>query len=251
MKQIILNLRYGFAPASLVNFLYFGGVLITFDDIESGYQFAKLAFKLAERPIPMFHKARCFLGEYACIDHWKQDLKKTTQKLSNSYRMCMDAGDPEYASYSTIWHAIFLMAVGTDLRDLQQSFVQSLQLTERLKNNTGIYIIRICSQFVNKLRNPKEDFSLQPGPYNDEKRLLDLLYTSNDGASIHLLFFTKLMLAYLWQDIPSALEYGKTAKKHLYNAMTPVTVVLIYFYYTLASVGLYPTNAQISTESNY
>jgi len=242
IEQVLLNLRYGFSPASPLNFTYCGGIFFTFDDFKSGYRMVNFARNLSSRLISKQDIARALLGPTFSVRHFDTDLKSIPAECEKCYHIAMDAGDPEWASYSSLFVVIYSMAAGIHLQALEYKISQYLKLlTQRLKSFLAIHSVGIFSQFVYELRNAKAVSYQNSTPYYDDpKKYLNLLLSAKDGATVNYFCVTRLIIAYLWQDIPTALEYGKIAKKYVYHPMTPVTLVYLYFYYTLARLAYIP-----------
>src|SRR4028118_780834 len=69
-------------------------------NIDSGYQFGKLAVNLVEKFAAKELKAKIDFHFNCLIKHWKEHIKKTTQPLLEAFKAGLETGDIEYSCYS-------------------------------------------------------------------------------------------------------------------------------------------------------
>ncbi|MHC5731766.1 MAG: hypothetical protein ACYTXY_48350, partial [Nostoc sp.] len=86
LKQIELSLKYGNAPLSAFGYSNYGLILSGLvGDIESGYQFGKLAASLVDKLNAKDVQAKITLGFNTTIRHWKEHSREVLKPLLEGY----------------------------------------------------------------------------------------------------------------------------------------------------------------------
>ena len=102
LKQVNLSLKYGNTAMSGYAYASYGLILCSeaIGDIETGYEFGKLALKVGEKFKDKKFKAKTIFIVNYFIKHWKEHLKETLNPLLEAYTIGLETGDLEYAAYS-------------------------------------------------------------------------------------------------------------------------------------------------------
>ncbi|MCA1993527.1 MAG: serine/threonine-protein kinase PknK, partial [Coleofasciculus sp. S288] len=120
-KQINLSVNYGNAIESACGYAAYGLFLCGIvGDIESGYQFGKLALRLLEQFDTPDLKAMTINVVYNFIMHWKESIRVTLNPLREAYRIGLETGDLEFAAYSAHVRSVKLYLIGQELTSLEQ-----------------------------------------------------------------------------------------------------------------------------------
>ena len=120
VQQINLSIQYGNAPLSAFAYSVYGFILCgVVGDIESGYQFGKLAqsllskFQNKEVAVKVHETFNQFIGL------WKEHLKERLKPLQEVYLTGVEIGDLEFAAYGLYAYSNTAYFTGKELTGLE------------------------------------------------------------------------------------------------------------------------------------
>ncbi len=231
LKLIELSIKYG--NTALSSFAYAGYGLIlcgAVGDIEGGYRFGKLALVLVDQFNAKELKAKTFYVFEYFIRHWKEHLKETSKTLLEAFQIGLETGDLEFAAFSITCRSTNLYYSGQELSKIEKIFSKNDKPIRQLRQDSSFYIHGIFWQVVLNLlgRETNNPWDLKGAVYDEEKELKIYSELRNDNA-IETLYFNKLILAYLFQDFPRALEYATKVEKYI-KGLTGVGTSLVPFF---------------------
>ncbi|WP_413200993.1 ATP-binding protein, partial [Nostoc piscinale] len=115
-KKIHISMKYGNAPSSAYAYVNYGVILCgLIGDIESGFEFGKLAINLLEKFNAKENKAKTILTFHGVIRHWKEHAQKGLQPLLEGYSTGLETGDLEYASFALYNYSSSSYFIGREL----------------------------------------------------------------------------------------------------------------------------------------
>jgi signal transduction histidine kinase len=209
-------------------------------DIDSGYQFGKLALNLLGRLNAKKIQAKTLLVVHAFITHWKNHIRETLNPLQDGYQSGIENGDLEFAGYSALTHCQYGYFTGQSLSELEQKMVSYIQALEQLNQSVSANWLKIYLQSVENLSSTCALPQSLIGQVYDESKMLPLLQQANDRYGLFNVYTNKVVLAYLFEDFSQALESGTLAEQYLDGATGHVGVAILYFYHSLAQLMVYP-----------
>ena len=115
-KQMHLLLRYGHTPFS-PSILGSMGLLLcgAVGDLDTGYRLGLVALRLLEKSPNNPHKGRTVYLFNHFVRHWKEHLNTTLGSIQEAYRLCLEAGDLEWASNAGVAYCQHLFLSGAEL----------------------------------------------------------------------------------------------------------------------------------------
>ncbi len=238
-KQVNLSLQYGNTTSSAFAYVTYGLILCgVMGDIESGYQFGKLAESLLNNSNKEI-KAKIIQTFNAHVKHWKEDSHKILKHFIESYRAGMESGDLEFASLSINAYSYFSYFMGIQLQDLEMEIKNYNNYVKLIKQETIYNWNQIYQQCIsNLLGMTKKTYELS-GDLYDENKMLPIHIEANDRVALSYLFLNKLHLCYLFQQLPQAIENTKLAEKYLDAATGKFIVPVFYLYDSLTWLAVY------------
>ncbi len=241
LKQIELSLKYGNAPLSAFGYSNYGLILSGLvGDIESSYQFGKLAATLVDKFNAKEVKAKIMLVFYTSIWHWKQHIRLILKPLLEAYSAGIEIGDLEYTAYYLNAYSYSSYFIGKELSGLEREIATYSNVIRKINQKTIFNWIIIHRQSVlNLLGNVANPCHLVGEAY-DEEKMLPLYLDANDIMGIFYLYVSKLHLCYLFQEYPSALENATLAEKYLQGGIGQQVTPIFYLYDSLAQLAVYP-----------
>jgi predicted ATPase/signal transduction histidine kinase/tRNA A-37 threonylcarbamoyl transferase component Bud32 len=248
-KQVNLSVKHGNIAASTVAYAYYAAILCGgMTDIETGYQFGKLALNLSEQ----FHAAKEFTYRasfivHACVIHWKENVRENLEvSLRGLYSGLLEAGALEFAGYCAYCYCYNLYLMGRQLEELEGEMTAYSDALRQLKLATSLSYNETYRQTVLNLMSGSENPCYLIGESCDEQKLLPFLTQTNDITGIFHLYFNKFILSYLFGQFAEAAENAEMAEKYLSGVTGTILVAVFYFYDSLVQLSRY---AHVSHES--
>ncbi|MBG1266113.1 ATP-binding sensor histidine kinase [Nostoc sp. WHI] len=240
LKKIELSLKYGNAPLSALGYSNYGLILSSLVvDIESGYQFGKLAVNLADKRNAKDVKAKVMLGFNTTIRPWKEHIREVLKPLLESYYTALEIGDLEYAAYYLHSYSYSSYFIGKELTELEREMLTYRNIIKQINQKTVFNWITIYQQSVlNLLGNVVNPCHLIGEAY-DEEKMLPLYLDTKDVMGIFYLYVSKIHLCYLFQEYSSALENANLAEKYLQGGIGQQVTPIFYLYDSLAQLAVY------------
>jgi PAS domain S-box-containing protein len=239
--EINLLVKYGNSPESAFVYATYGLILCGIvGDIDSGYQFGLLALKLSERAKIKAVRTRTIHLVEGFIRAWKEHGKTTLTPLLEAYKKGLENGDLEFAAYSIFVHFSNTYCVGEELAKLEQQMALYSHALARLKQKTAFNYNEIFRQVILNLRGKTENPCRLVGESYNEEVMLQQHLKVNDTTALCHIYLHKLILCYLFQDYPQAVENATTVPKYLAGVTASLLVPLFSFYDSLARLALFP-----------
>lgn len=241
-EEINLLVKYGNAFDSAFVYAAYGMILCGIvGDIDSGYQFGQLALKTLDKFNIKGKETRVLHLINGFIRHWKEHGNQTLKPLAEAYKLGRENGDLEFASYSTFMHSLNAYCVGENLIELEQQVCLYSDTINKLKQQTILNYIQILHQAVSQLMNKsKGEYSCQlMGEFYNEERMLPIHLEVNDQSAICNVHIHKLVLCYLFQKYPEAVNNATIVPKYLASVTGSLLVPLFYLYDSLARLAVF------------
>jgi predicted ATPase/two-component sensor histidine kinase/tRNA A-37 threonylcarbamoyl transferase component Bud32 len=242
LKQVILSIQYGNTSISPFSYAVYGLILAGVAlDIDAGYQFSQLAFHLLERLNFGQIRAKTLLPIHAGTQYWKEHLRDTLQPLQGCYQAGVDNGDLEFAGYTALHYCDQAFFVGMPLPDLtikMLAYRQNLVSLSQIRNADAIAIFQ---QATLNLTSTTDNPGIFIGTAYDESHHLPLLQQVGDLQVLFLLYLSKLIVSYIFQDHESAIAYADAAALYIHGVAGQVSVAFFRFYDSLARLAIYTT----------
>ncbi len=137
LEMVNLSIKHGNSALSPFGYAGYGTILCSVvGDIESGYQFGKLALNLLSRFDDRLIKAKTIFIVYDLVIHWKEHIKETLEPLLNSYTIGVENGDLEFASVGAQNYCEHSFYIGTELKKCQREMAAYAEAIANLKQIT-------------------------------------------------------------------------------------------------------------------
>jgi len=238
-KQVNLSVKHGNTPVSSYIYATYGLILSgeLVNDVDSGYQFGKLALHLLDKFKAKELKARTLFVVNYFIRHWHEHLRETLTPLLDAYLIGLETGDLEYATYSACVYSYYSLVMGKELTRLEREMAMYSNAFKQLNQETLFYYNQLNRQVVLNLMDRAENRCRLIGESYDEVKMLPIHLEANTTNICHSIYFYKLYLGYLFQDYQQALENAALVEKYLKSAVGAVP--LSHFYNSLVHLAIY------------
>ncbi|MBD2440396.1 ATP-binding sensor histidine kinase [Nostoc sp. FACHB-110] len=250
IKQINISRQNGNAPLSAFAYVLYGMILCNVvKDIESGYQFGKLALSLLTKYNAREVESRVKQVFNAGIHHWKQHPQEILKPLLESYAIGLETGDLEFAALSIQSYCLSCYFVGKELIWLEREIASYSQAISETNQERAFKWNEIYRQSILNLLGNGEYPWILIGEAYDEEKMLPIHLANQDGIGLLHLYVNKLYLCYLFQQYPQAIENANIAEKYLDSGTGQLHVPLFYFYDSLARLAVYNTSTTTEQSS--
>ncbi|MDJ0519458.1 MAG: AAA family ATPase [Trichodesmium sp. MO_231.B1] len=237
-KQVKLSLEYGNASWSAFSYSIYGTILCgILDDINSGYQFGKLALNLLSKFNAKELTGRIIINTDGGIRHWKEPARKTIKPLFLAYQTSLETGEPEFGSYCAFYGCCNSYFAGTELVELEKEIATYSQAFKEFKQETAYSWSEIHRQAILNLIKPSANPGYLLGEAYNEEKSLPFHQEVNDRLAIHIIHSHKLILNYLFEQVEAAVENAAIAEKYLDGITGMLGIPVFYFYDSLARLG--------------
>jgi len=240
LKQVNLSIKYGNTALSVYAYSVYATLLTAVvGEIETGYQFGKLALYLLEKLNANEHQAKTMFVVNNFVKHWKMHLNESLVPLREAYQHGLETGDLAHAGYSAAYYVIYSYTIGKELNEVEAMLANYSQMIAKLNQENALVQVQPYHQTVLNLLGKTDNPSGLDGKICDEKTLLPYLSQANYTTAICILYANKLMLCYLFGQYQQAVENARLAENYLDGAIGLPIGLLLRFYDSLARLALY------------
>ncbi|MGI2903772.1 ATP-binding sensor histidine kinase [Tolypothrix sp. VBCCA 56010] len=249
LSQVKLSIQYGNAPFSPFAYAMYGQILQGIVlDIETGYQFGKLALRLVEQLNANELKAKSFFIVGFSTKHIKEHLRQTLPLFQEAYTSGLENGDLEFAAWAAMYQCKYSYFLGREITSLEKEITITSYALTQFKQVVILNYHEILQQVVlNLLGKTDEPCRLVGEAYNEETKLPHLLAV-NDRPGLHFLYMHKLILCYLFGESAQALVNAECAVRYLDAVRGMLCDPILHFYDSLARLAIYFDSEKIQQQ---
>ncbi|MEH2304156.1 trifunctional serine/threonine-protein kinase/ATP-binding protein/sensor histidine kinase [Nostoc sp.] len=241
-KMVNLSLNYGNTAVSGYGYSLYGLLLCGVQgEINSGYEFGKLASSLVSQFNAEELKAKILTVVSAHVMHWKEHVRETLTSSMSGYASGLETGDLEYAGYCGYIYPYHSFWLGKELWVLEKELIAYCESLQKINQQVALTWNLVYLQTVLNLKGNYENVDCLIGEAYDEQSMLPIHQQVNDLYTINHLFVNKLMLSYIFGEYFKAVENAAIAEKSLGGVTGLFVVPLFYFYDSLAHLAIYHT----------
>jgi predicted ATPase/signal transduction histidine kinase len=239
-KQVNLSIQYGNTALSAFAYASYGLILCAFvGDVETSYQFGKLALKLMEKFHAKELQAKIEAVFNNCIRHWRDPLQKTLKSLLRGYQGGLETGDLEWAVWCIFGYSFHSYCAGKELSALEKELATYGTAITALKQTTALHYHQTYHQAVLNLLGHAENPCRLVGKIYNEIEMLPRHQQANDRPAVYHLQINKVILCYLFGDYHQAITQAKLAEQYLDGVPGLFVSVLHPFYDALAHLAIF------------
>ena len=243
-KQVEISVTYGNTDVSPSAYANYGLILCgVVNEIEAGCCFGKLAldlFNCAIESKQFYAKTAEIVG--LSIQHWQGAIAETLDLLLDGYKVGLETGDFESASFAAYDYCAHSFVAGKNLISLEQELQNYSSVIGEFQQTMVFHLNELHRQTILNLtaKQTRKEPTLLQGTAYDETAMLAQHQHDSDFSSLALLYIDKLFLAYLFGEYRQAVVAGDEAENYLEGIPAQVFVPLFHFYDALSWLSLYP-----------
>ncbi|WP_066423620.1 ATP-binding sensor histidine kinase [Anabaena sp. 4-3] len=248
-KQVNLSLEYGNCPLSAFVYVIYGFILTgMLGDINSGYQFGKLALNLSEKFNNKAVKVKIIPAYNYHISPWKEHNNSRLQSFVDNYYDALEMGDLEFAAISVQNYSCSAYFLGKELNTLSQEIASHSHYIRQIKQERVLYWNQLYRQVVLNLLSDSEDCYRLNGEAYNEQRDIKYHLAGKDGIGLLNLYMCKTQLCYLMANYHEAKENIEKLENYLHAAIGSLILPQFHFYDSLVRLAIHPHASESERE---
>src|SRR6476661_3362455 len=247
-RQVNLSIQYGNSAGSAFPYIGYGLILCASGELDTGYQFGKLALKLLERFKDRTFKTRISAIYKGFIKHWNEPLRDTSSFCMEAYQNGIETGDLECAASVRHSYAYALYLSGVDLSDAKKEMAKALEVTYQTQQGAYIHWAEIYMQAILNLMGQAEHPCCLIGEVYDEQKMIPVHQAGGDRTALMHAYSHKVILCYLFEEFQQSVENADRFEEYSANAASFLILPVVYLYDMLARLVLYPNSSETQRE---
>ncbi|MGD1702956.1 trifunctional serine/threonine-protein kinase/ATP-binding protein/sensor histidine kinase [Dapis sp. BLCC M229] len=237
-KLMQLSIKYGNTLYSAQIYSSYGMVCILgLQDFTSATEYGKLACQLDLNPQTGDGVGTFATG--ACIKHLSTHLKEAIPILLNAYQAGLDTGNFQFGGVSIAYRSQYLYLMGHNLSAMKLEMASASHALATMKQGNTLTLHQPFEQAVlNLLGESETPWELIGTAYN-ETESVPLKIAANNRPGLHFVYLNKLILCYLFDRIPQAVENAALAESYLDGVAACLAEYLWNLYDSLTQLAHY------------
>ena len=236
-RMIKLGVQSGNSAFSGHVYASYGLLLCAEGNIETGYQFGKLALEIQEKYDSKETKSRSDFVFNNMIRHWKEPIISTIEPFLEGIQNGLEFGDIEHACWHATRYCAHLFHVGESLPAADEKTLKQINFINYFKQDFQLNYARMWHQLNLNLQGLAVNKFLLVGNSFDESEMLPLWQSTNNAMSLFGFYLIKLILCYLFKDYQQAILNAHQGKQYLQAAVGLIGFSAYHFYYSLAMLA--------------
>lgn len=240
LSQVQSSIKYGNSDYSSFQYASYGILLnALLQDPNTAHSFGDLALRLASNSTSKNIKVNVIFIIGTFITHNKSHLRDSINLLLETYHYSLEIGNWDYIGYSIQHLCINSYLLGNELSDLELEISSYCQTLINLRQITNLQYCQIFHQTVLNLRGKSSIVPTLIGEAYNEEVAIPAMIAANDITGLHLLYTSKLILSYLFDDIPISLDNISKGEAYLAGGIGYPSSIQFLFYSALTTLAVY------------
>jgi PAS domain S-box-containing protein len=241
LSLVSLSIQYGNAAPSSYGYCLYGLLLCgALGDIEAGYEFGRLSLRVLDQFASDPIKCQVHKVFASHIQPWKEPLRAVMPNFLIAIQTGLETGNAEYTGYGSAEYCLYLLISGKNLEFVAQKTAPYEELLENLKQEFGIFYLKIGRQAALNLAGKTEEPCILTGESFCEETMLPVMVKANYRMPLFCFHLFKLMLFYGFKNYEQALNQAELAILLLDAVIGTVFVAEHNFYHSLSLLAHYP-----------
>ncbi|MFM6197984.1 MAG: serine/threonine protein kinase, partial [Dolichospermum sp.] len=236
---INLAIKYGNCVESAYTYICYSLIVCDrFSDIDTGYNYGKLALNLSEQFDNQVIRFRILMLWYSNIIYWKQHFRGSIVPLQEIAEYGWKIGETDFLGFAYTFNMFMMLFAGENLTTVSEYLENSVALISHRKLEWHSQNIKTWQQIIFNLQAINQDKCQFNGDFFTEELFLFLVNHKN-YHSLFGFYLTKTMQFYLFKEYQKALDSAIIAKQYITSVPGQITVSQHNFYYSLSLLAAY------------
>ncbi len=234
-KMVKMTVKHGLSAKSPFSFAAYGYILSAhLKQISKGRKMGEIAIQLARKINAEAVMGSLLTTSNLFLDHWTKPLPDISNDLEKAFKLAIEYGDNEYASYAAHNFVYHSFISGMPLHTLSKK-AETLDLqVEKFKQDLTLKRIRLFRQAIDNLIYETENPDLLQGNVYDESVMDIGEVTKENEIYFQNLFILKVYLALLFNNSEHAKKYIAQSERFQETVKGTSLNPLFYFFRSLA-----------------
>jgi PAS domain S-box-containing protein len=227
-RGVRITLQYGNSSWAASFYAYYCMVLSSLGKLEQSYQIGQVAMLLADRYGNLFITAKIKVIIPWFSQPWREELRHSIPVMDEGIKAAIDSGNLTFMGISTGMSMLTRFFAGIPLEELGDRMTELQEVIIKSQDASSQQYFDLLLQIIQQLRGKL--------PLTDE-----LEETTNHAAPfLSTMYGFRTSLAYLLQDIPTALNYADAQCRYESAETTGMTKIHIWMFDALTRLAAYP-----------
>ncbi len=241
IKAFGLSMKRGNSPDTVFAYAGFGVVLVGgLWDYRTAVEHGKLGLKLMDKLGVRKQMAKTLLVNNVIINHWRYPLKQTIPSLLDGYRVGLETGDTNFASFCLHMSDIHAYFVGRDLSELDVDLDKHIQVVKGLNQKYITTLLQLKRQNVHSLLGKSDDPLLMTGEAIRAEELEPEWIKANNSLALAVFYFVRAIARFVYNEYSQVLQDVKGFHKYKESMQGVLVNRYVNFYDSLSRLVLYP-----------
>ncbi|MGD1805960.1 trifunctional serine/threonine-protein kinase/ATP-binding protein/sensor histidine kinase [Dapis sp. BLCC M126] len=238
-KLMQLSIQYGNTVHSSFIYSCYGLVcVLVLQDITSATEYGKIACQLDLSPQTGDGVAGTFMAG-TCISHRSTHIQESIPLLLKVYQAGLETGNFQFAGLAISNRSQYFYFMGDNLSDVKREIASSSHALATMNQENALVAHQAFQQAVlNLLGESETPWELIGTAYN-ETESVPLKIAANHRTALNLFYMNKLILCYLFELIPQAVENAALAESYLDGIVALLEEYVWNFYDSLTQLAHY------------
>ena len=234
-KMVNMTVKHGLSIKSPFSFAAYGYILSAhLKQVKKGSHMGEIAIQLARRINGEVVMGSLVTTSNLFLDHWQKPKSELTNDLEKAFRLSIEYGDNEFASYAAHNYAYHLFFAGSALENLNSKVAAFDLQIEKFRQDLTLKRLRLFRQAISNLINGNEKPDVLTGEVYNESILEIGDVTKENEVYFHNLYLLKLYLALLFNEPDNAKKYIHHVERFQETVKGTSLEPLFYFLRSLA-----------------
>ena len=216
LKSFRIMFRFGLTPEHAFDFAAFGIVLgAGLWDFERADEYGKLGLKLMEKLGARDQECRIIFVYNALVRHWKYPSKDSIEPLLEGYRIGLETGELDFASFNLFVSDTHHIFSGLELSELERNMERNNKIIAGLKQGHALTLQSITWQAILNLLGRCDNPLEVTGKAIEGEKLLPIWESAGNRAALSVYWFVKIIMCSLYNEYPQALKACDQYRKYM------------------------------------
>ncbi len=238
-----INIEYGHTPFSPLAYVFFGIINNhALGEYHVGSQYSSLALRLSDKYGNLQSKGVVLSYSANMIMLWLRHIKDSEKVNNEGFNFCLEAGDIEFAGYSSVYNLYNLIYQGKNLEILLKEVSLGLQFSQKIQNQWTIDCLLAARIIIKNLLGEtpnKHSFNLEEVT---EENFIEACGSERTPAALCFYQIFKAQVLYLYEQPAPLALLEESAKLFGYIPAT-ISIAKHNFYYSLTLIAHYPESS--------
>ncbi|MBU1195600.1 MAG: diguanylate cyclase [Proteobacteria bacterium] len=203
-----VSVKKGHTPESLTTYGAFGMILAeSLGEVDRGLAFARLGLELMEPLKAKPLEGRIHHVYHALVRHWKEPLKNSLEPLHETFKLCLENGDFEYAAHAAVLRLGYMFEAGKDLKQLQDEVLEIQAIMKPLRQGPRIHYLKSMLQKIDNLTGNSENPAVLKGQFYDIDEMTRIHKNAMDKSQVISDYMNQIFLCYYFGHHAQALTF--------------------------------------------